>query len=1568
MISDCKHIIHPFQTDPGTSQHQRLSDELLSGKAKIDNRSLADLLDFFVQLSRNVNYYDEKLNVSDWQPFFSKSLPFILTAVIKYDRNAAEQKLSQYKKRFDSKPSAGGLHLLLRYSYTNIIKKINAWQLQVTNSGIPVETVMDKLMKDKLSGPVKNFIKYSNAATHWYGTKGINFNSLLSNPAWLLVQGDLYKEDETFRKEGNTKRKRLIALYNKVFQLIQTFHDVIRLLSVSAEQSLDQSILPLKEELKEKNPPHLAILFAFIKLFQYLQGDLNGYTKRHLDFFYKQVLKLKPKAAEPDKVHLVLDIQQQLDKYLFKKGLLFKDGKDNNKAEIYFASDDEIVVNKAQVADQRTLFLNNQSVRQQQLPGVATCENRSIVEGVYMAPNATMANGVDKDFKDALPSRATLGSKWSKYIDPENKFTYPYPNARLGFILASPVLLLNEGTRTITISLSCQLQRNYCESLVPEAGVNNPCCDPGQIEAGKKTTGNATNCLPPVSFADVNLVNQLSAVLSNSYYYISQPLIAALIKKGISKELKESLQNLLVIKHLRADQVTGKTIEVADPNVCFCGWEEKLFDITLPAAEFEPKIGQPGLGIIKDFIYPRKAFSVLFSGEKEWIAPVSPEKKPLPAPVLPDNLSIQIKNYTIIDGKFELEITATILPDQKTITFYNAEALKEDFNTSLPVVKIEMDDKIKLDVFLNNCGEVETDCCDREPEKTRSKVSLYHFFRDVKVLADTKIDVQVCGLKNFIVQNDESLQNVNAPVYPFGTRPSIIDFDIVNPVDPPPAHKNLIGPDFYIGSEEVFCKNWQSVRVNLNWKNKPANFREYYKAYVVEDVATQVFGLDENEFKIRIAALDEGKWIEEAIDRKLFDNVPPPAIPPVLPAIINPCNPDGSFTQGILLKSGDYFAGQERHNKISAGNGFTNFNVNSRNGFIKINLRNQDFLHKDYAYALARQMMALGKYPDAILEGAVYKKEGDTVIVFRSIGKRIVDLRDFVVDADDQAQAAQNKVNSLNTTFDAAIDFPPPLTSISNGDRNTLIPLVHDSKTEVDQTKIDTKSARDELKTLQEILDIFDVVTGKISKPLTVLIPNEPWTPIISNIAIDYTATATQTDIDLIHLYPYTGTYKAEELEQQPMLFPTFCDEGNFFIGLKNLVPGSNLNILFQLAEATADSESEREALVWYYLENNEWKLLRTGFEVLNDDTDGLTTSGIIKFALPANMTNENSVLPAGLHWIKATIPCASRSVSELTGIHTQAVKASFTNDESNDKLRLAQPLAAGSVAKLKVADTAVKKISQPYESFGGRVPEDEGHFYIRASELLRHKNRAIQKFDYERLVLEAFPKIFKVKCINHTYALDASHYINDFPVAPGYVLIAVIPDLNQLKAAQSFEPKVPVSLLEQIEAYLKKIVSPFVRMRIMNPRYEKVNFCIRVKLLEGRDEVYYKEQLGEDIKTFLAPWAIGEYEKLAFGQAVSKSDIIRFIESRDYVDYIIDLKMVHEDDNAVINNVNDTVNEISPVTARSILIAGSVDVCIDDPGCETWCDCNDPAGQLTLPCCDHPAIPVHPDTSIVIT
>ena len=1520
---NCKSIIHPFQNDPGVSQSQRVMDDLLNSNATIDGRSTADLLDYFIKLSSHINFYDEDNSIKDWKIFFEKSLPFTLASVIKFNQTKTTEKIAGYNKLFTKKPTKRALQLLLQYVYNNMILPVNKWQEQFVESGLPFELLINKIIKDKLKEAVKKFIIIDNASVKWFCVTPLSFDKLVKNEVniWDIDVTVLYSNytNEAFKALGKNNKERLVALQQEINTIVVAFTGVMQVLTDSAALSMDQAFFPLKEELKKLHPPHLAILFSFLKLFRHLQDDMNGFTKKHLDFFYKNVLKLQAREAVADKAHIVFEIQKQLDKYLLKKGLLLKDGKDNNKAEILFATDEEIVINKTQIAEKKTLFLNN-----------STFGSNTYLEAVYIASNAEKADGVEKDFEDAsTASWATVGNKYSKYIDPENKFIKPHPNARIGFVLASPVLLLNEGKREITITLNCDLNKNYCASVTTQTSSNNPCCEENNLP------GATIPAVKPVypNFEDAtNFVKDIADKLNETFYYINRESIAAAIKKGISKGTLDKLLKLLIKQQLPGED-----------KLCYCPVEEKLYEITIPAKTTGLQTGYENIFskeerlLMADIIKPIKILNVAFSGADEWIYSKPDETKA--------NEFLEIKMLPAVAGSTNITITikATLLPDQKAITFYDAKKLKEDIGNELPVVKIELDDRIKH--FKSVQGSSKEECCERKPAQTNQPISLYHFFRNVIVLASSKIDVKVCGVKNFIAQNDESVQDVNGPVYPFGTRPSINGFDLVNPIKAG-IPKNLVGPSFYIGSKEIFGKKWNNVFVNINWKDKPASFNEYYKAYIVDKADQTKYGLDENKFEINISLLEDGKWKKEK--QYLIPNPPPKnnlLLNPVTLNLNRPlfrndvanaiCDQLNPFDQTISV-SKEYIENINQVFRLDKEKN-TVYKANTQNGFLKLNLQNQDFLHKDYAFILGRQMMALGKFPKEFLEGATYISAGNTIIVFEGIAPKLVALDTMVADNKTLANTAKNDAATVKTNADAA----RVAGTIDITDAEYLASLkgpIGDAKQNSSDTFDKASEIKDKLDEIKTTLSFFDVITGKLIKELAVIIPNEPWTPIIKNISLDYTASATTDDIELIHLYPYAGTYKKETITlQQPhtFLFPTYCDEGTLYIGLKDLQPGSNVNMLFQLAEATADSESKKENIQWHYLENNNWKILRTGFEVLDDDTDGLTTSGIVKFALPANMTNENTVLPKGLHWIKATIPQNSKTVCETIAIFTQAIKTTFTKAESNDTLRLNAPLTAGSLAKLQEADSSIKKTTQPFDSFGGRLAEADGHFYVRASELLRHKGRAIQKFDYERLALEAFPQLFKVKCINHSFALNAHTYINDIPLAPGYVLLAVIPDLNQLKASQQFEPKVPVSILGNVEEYLRMRTSPFARVKAMNPRYEKVHFCLKIKLYLGKDENFYKEKLQQDLREFLAPWAVGVYDKLNFGQCINESDIVQFLETLNYLDYIIELRMQHEDDGGKAMPARQY--SICPITPRSILIAGKIDICIVQQDCEKW-------------------------------
>jgi hypothetical protein len=62
-------------------------------------------------------------------------------------------------------------------------------------------------------------------------------------------------------------------------------------------------------------------------------------------------------------------------------------------------------------------------------------------------------------------------------------------------------------------------------------------------------------------------------------------------------------------------------------------------------------------------------------------------------------------------------------------------------------------------------------------------------------------------------------------------------------------------------------------------------------------------------------------------------------------------------------------------------------------------------------------------------------------------------------------------------------------------------------------------------------------------------------------------------------------------------------------------------------------------------------------------------------------------------------------------------------------------------------------------------------------------------------------------------------------------------------------------------------------------------------------DPGFYSVILEEDIKRFLSPWAYEEGQDIAFGGKIHASEILAFIEGREYVDFVTDFELYHRFD-----------------------------------------------------------------------
>ncbi len=380
--------------------------------------------------------------------------------------------------------------------------------------------------------------------------------------------------------------------------------------------------------------------------------------------------------------------------------------------------------------------------------------------------------------------------------------------------------------------------------------------------------------------------------------------------------------------------------------------------------------------------------------------------------------------------------------------------------------------------------------------------------------------------------------------------------------------------------------------------------------------------------------------------------------------------------------------------------------------------------------------------------------------------------------------------------------------------------------------------------------------------------------------------------------------------------------EAELYIGVTGLKPPQNLALLFQVADGTADPLSKKPVphLHWSYLRANEWvTLAKTD---VDDQTGGLLNSGIVTIAVPREASGANTLLPEGMHWIRAAVTSESDAVCRLITVAAQALRTTFT-DKNNDPAFAAKTLAAGTISKLERPTAAVKSITQPFATFGGRGAEAPTTFYTRISERLRHKDRAVALWDYERLILEAFPQIHRAKCLNHTRYEPTENGSGIYKeLVPGHVTVVTIPNQQVQNLRDPLRPYTSLGLLEEIGRFLRRRLSCFVQLHVRNPEFEEVRIECRVRLREGLDETFYEAKLQEAITRFLSPWAFPGGGYPSFGGKIYKSVLINFVEEQTYVDYVTDFQLFHEfvDSDGVQQKKEG--NELEGSKAVSILVS----------------------------------------------
>ncbi|MGC2776850.1 MAG: hypothetical protein WA418_14575 [Bradyrhizobium sp.] len=373
----------------------------------------------------------------------------------------------------------------------------------------------------------------------------------------------------------------------------------------------------------------------------------------------------------------------------------------------------------------------------------------------------------------------------------------------------------------------------------------------------------------------------------------------------------------------------------------------------------------------------------------------------------------------------------------------------------------------------------------------------------------------------------------------------------------------------------------------------------------------------------------------------------------------------------------------------------------------------------------------------------------------------------------------------------------------------------------------------------------------------------------------------------VFHLHPF-GIAEASAAATGFPLLADYGNEGELLIGLDGLRPPQTLSLLFQMAEGSANADVEHPPISWSVLDQDGWAGL-PGEAVLQDGTRGLINSGIITFALPQAMPDAR--LPVGPYWLRASVPVGAGAVCDTIAIHPQAALAS--RELAAASAVDLTPLSAKTIKALFAPLPGVAAVRQPYPSFGGRPAEDPHGFYASCSERLRHKQRAVSAWDYERLVLRRFPEVYKAKCLPATSNEAAA----DTRDALGLVRLVIIPDIRGKSLFDPFEPKASSALLADIADYLAPLLPGSARLSVENAKYVQVRIRVGVRFVDQNNPALWKQRLNDDLNRFLSPWAFEEGADIVIGRRIYASSIVNFIDQRPYVDYVAGIKLFSSED-----------------------------------------------------------------------
>lgn len=327
-----------------------------------DERTSEQLLNYTYKYSKFLNYYNNQNKIDgNWQEFYSANFEVLLSILKQIDFYEYKEKFQLVQENIYNSYDIFSINISLNKLFDflfDLLEDIeDIYKLILSIDTFTFDKKLSPLVLDEI-------IFFRQQLTNWIEeVNSIDEVQIFSNHIGIINQNVVLPRDFQIFQNGPIAIERIkngLGSLNLFFvEIVEKSRHQILIIKKALETRIS-----LNQE-ESNYPPNLGLIKTFIDLSLQLNKQNNSITKKHLDFYFKDILLQSPINAKQDYVHVVVLPGINNESFLLKKGTLFNAKLENSIEPLLYKSVTDVIISQSKV--KRLINLNFSQTSQNEI-------------------------------------------------------------------------------------------------------------------------------------------------------------------------------------------------------------------------------------------------------------------------------------------------------------------------------------------------------------------------------------------------------------------------------------------------------------------------------------------------------------------------------------------------------------------------------------------------------------------------------------------------------------------------------------------------------------------------------------------------------------------------------------------------------------------------------------------------------------------------------------------------------------------------------------------------------------------------------------------------------------------------------------------------------------------------------------------------------------------------------------------------------------------------------------------------------------------------------------------------